>query len=1001
MPKTQRFSQSLLASVIAAGSLCTMTGTLQAQTSEPATGIEQVVVTGIRQSLERSIDVKRDANSVVDVITAEDIGKLPDSTIVDSLQRVTGVQIERTAGEGSRVSIRGSANVMTMLNGEQFLSAGNITGVQPDLTDIPSTMVSAVEVQKSPTATTLTGGLTGTINLKTHRPLNLDAGQTTSTELTLARGSRTQEDDYGLQAFTGFNGGQWGYTLNASYSDFTLGDDLAGSNGGDYAGWWGMPNESWALPQPGEDLNNNGEMDNFIQYQGFQAAHRVTQRKRLGVNGSLQFQLSDAVSLLGEAFYTDMEQSRRRRGLSVTGAWTNDWTNPVLGPRREAPEGAEYADFHSVQQWQINALRVVPNSNEQLDQRESLNTNLELNYDNGGAFTASLRYVHGNASNDSISFEMDSYITDGTQHNGYSTYPDGTEEPVNVGGYHGTPALASDGTPALNENGESRGNAVVGNVAFAGDKLVFDLPSDLGADISQYGLVSNHLSGQKGEASLDVVRFDGSYELNFADLTSVDFGLRIGTREVTYDDWINIALFENADGEPYGIRWKDADGTAPNTGETSYFNIKFSDPRISNYVVSESDYPGVEGVGDILYIDTSRIDGRDFTNQLFPNNFDYANPGNSYEVEEYTETLYGQLNFEGEWGRFPYRGNIGFRYIRTELETTSNVTEGKIDGETTYTYNGTDYLMGSGWDNKDVGTYVTPNDYDDFLPSLNLAVTVAPDHLVRFAYNKAMTMHNLDNLGQGLTVQRLYTEEYGDGVFTVDSASQNGNPNLEPQRTTNADLSYEWYFGRGGLFSAAAFYRDNETSLVRDFIIRDDLADSDGVIRNDSVRTSILTSVPGGETKGFEVGYQQALLFLPGFWKDFGVTANYTYSPSESEQTGFYGEKLPEGRNSKHQTNFIVWYENERFSARLAHNWRSEQLEWVADIWGTPLAVWQEPTDDLSVSMSYDINDTFSVNFEGVNLLEEQRTRYLGWEDQKDKFFFTERRLNLSLRATF
>ena len=114
------FKKRLLSSCIAAVAL-TATGVTQAQESGL---VEEVVVTGIRSSLTRSADVKRNAPSVVDAISAEDIGKLPDVTIADSLQRVPGIQIRRTAGEGSTVNVRGMPQVSTLLNGEQFLSAG-------------------------------------------------------------------------------------------------------------------------------------------------------------------------------------------------------------------------------------------------------------------------------------------------------------------------------------------------------------------------------------------------------------------------------------------------------------------------------------------------------------------------------------------------------------------------------------------------------------------------------------------------------------------------------------------------------------------------------------------------------------------------------------------------------------------------------------------------------------------------------------------------------------
>jgi len=137
---------------------------------------DEIVVTGIRASQARSVEIKRNAASVVEAISAQDIGKLPDVTISDSLQRIPGVQIRREAGEGGAVNIRGLPQVTTLMNGEQFLGANSVTAVQPNFTDIPSQLFSGATVFKSPTASLQQAGLTGTIDLLTRRPFDLKNG---------------------------------------------------------------------------------------------------------------------------------------------------------------------------------------------------------------------------------------------------------------------------------------------------------------------------------------------------------------------------------------------------------------------------------------------------------------------------------------------------------------------------------------------------------------------------------------------------------------------------------------------------------------------------------------------------------------------------------------------------------------------------------------------------------------------------------------------------------
>ncbi|XHI63829.1 hypothetical protein ABZP12_00941 [Xanthomonas euvesicatoria] len=151
-----------LAAALAAA-LTLLAGGASAQDTATAPGVtelDKVMVKGVRGAQAEAIENKRSAAQIIDSISAEDIGKLPDVTITDSLQRVPGVQIRRSAGEGSQLNIRGMPQVQTTMNGELYLSAGggdqygqpNIGRAQPDFVDIPPTLFSGVDVIKSPTA---------------------------------------------------------------------------------------------------------------------------------------------------------------------------------------------------------------------------------------------------------------------------------------------------------------------------------------------------------------------------------------------------------------------------------------------------------------------------------------------------------------------------------------------------------------------------------------------------------------------------------------------------------------------------------------------------------------------------------------------------------------------------------------------------------------------------------------------------------------------------------
>src|SRR5215472_16169919 len=184
--------------------------------------LETVTVTGVRVSQERAIELKRVAPSIQDSISAESIGQLPDTTITDALQRITGVQINREGGVGTSVDVRGLPQVSTMLNGEVFITTDQIDSQQPDFTTLPATLFNQVDVIKSPTAAQTASGISGAINLHTFRPWDLPTGFTYSYSLNGEWGDVTRKTGKEGTGLISYNGdGRWGLQLSADYSDTT------------------------------------------------------------------------------------------------------------------------------------------------------------------------------------------------------------------------------------------------------------------------------------------------------------------------------------------------------------------------------------------------------------------------------------------------------------------------------------------------------------------------------------------------------------------------------------------------------------------------------------------------------------------------------------------------------------------------------------------------------------------------------------------------------------
>ena len=165
--RRRQFVPTLLAAAVAS------TVSLYAGAQESPPVLEEVIVKGIRASLSSAIDQERDSNNLIEVIVADDIGKLPDQNLAEVLENIPGVQITREAGVGTGVQIRGTNSNRTEINGVSTVGSGSgRTGI--DFDDVSAAIIAAVEVVKAPDAKTIEGSVGGTINLKTIRPLDLD-----------------------------------------------------------------------------------------------------------------------------------------------------------------------------------------------------------------------------------------------------------------------------------------------------------------------------------------------------------------------------------------------------------------------------------------------------------------------------------------------------------------------------------------------------------------------------------------------------------------------------------------------------------------------------------------------------------------------------------------------------------------------------------------------------------------------------------------------------------
>ncbi|HEY0621999.1 TonB-dependent receptor [Sphingomonas sp.] len=317
-------TNSLLRSGVAAAALIVSIPALAQQgTTAPAEAEEQeIVVSGIRNSLQQAAQVKRDAPQVMDVITAEDVGKLPDANVAEALQRVTGVQITRVFGEGQSVSVRGLQQVRVEVDGRTLLGwsarlsppENDQLGRSSGLDSVPSGLFGRLEVRKSPLASQPEGGLGGTVNLVTPKPLSFRE----TTLSVRAQGTYSENSEKFEPAVTGF--------FTTKFADNRIGIMLAGEY------------------QKRTSMTQTFERNNFLNrtYTGtgggvfatpvlLQYEQFVVDRSRLGLNGAVQFEVTPELTITADALYSELTTGRHQDFFAFrlpTG--TNPVTNRVV-----------------------------------------------------------------------------------------------------------------------------------------------------------------------------------------------------------------------------------------------------------------------------------------------------------------------------------------------------------------------------------------------------------------------------------------------------------------------------------------------------------------------------------------------------------------------------------------------------------------------------------------------------------------------------------------------
>jgi len=1004
-----------------------------------------VTVYGVRQSQIKSIEAKRLAPSIMDSISAESIGQLPDVTITDALQRITGVQINRDGGVGSSVAVRGLPEVGTMLNGEVFITPDQIDSQQPDFATLPATLFNQVDVIKSPTASQTETGISGSLDLHTFRPWSLPSGFTFSYAANGERGSATKKTGPEANALIGFNDdGRWGLQVSGDYSDTTRSGTVGGANAGGnsavgldqygvlfhgenavsagaYNGFLGAWNGAPIPPQIVQnadgsvDVNGDGKSNGvFMGSQNIGIYDSSLQRKRQAANASFQADLSNGLTLTSDYFYAHQRQWERSVGLQFN---STNWQGATYVPLKsrdtgstalsayntpDDPDAAAWAGSHIYSTSVYQKWTGDVESFSQVVRRDSTaqNFNLQLDFDNGGPFTAGIRGIRDTAKQSYIETDTNISDSDGCLWaDPNSSQPCGTfVYPAELGGNRVFNAI---GIPQNTQ-------PIIAD--FRGRNVSITMPATLAnAFADPNGWAMKTLESNEDynrDTGLTALRFDGHYKFN--DDIRFNIGVRHSLRSTHNNGYTLVTPVYAGMGasDPNGclVRYVGSDvilsGNATDTTPSTWCTAgndegAFRAGPLSSQVLSKTPgplannfqkYNNLLGTGiNFWAINPHALDNpMAYWKSLYPNTTTQASPGTTWGVSLKETSTYLQTDFKGELGSMSYSGNVGVRVIHTALNVIQELTG--APGE-------------YGTEPADAGTDVTRRSYNDVLPALNLSLNVTPKLTMRFSASKNMMPLNLSQWGGGLQLNYSLQETKTGPIYQVATGQSSGNPNLNPWRSTNYGASIEYYINPTSLVNLELF-RINVQSFIKNGAVTNcALPDEDGVVRGHCIAITEPLQGSGNSIQGVEFDYRQGFTFLPWFLSNTGMEFNFTYAPSKTGEKDLAGNEIPFQDNSEESGNFILWYQDKRFQARVAYNYRSKRAfqDSVGGIQG--LEEYEAAQRYLDASVAYRFSKYAEVFVDGTNLTNEYQRFYLVWPDQAGHSVFSERMFTFGVRG--
>lgn len=926
---------AVLASAISANSAF-------AQDAQPNKDVEVIEVSGIRSSVAKSMDVKRSSAGVVDAISAEDIGAFPDTNLAESLQRITGVSIDRSGGEGQLITVRGFGPQFNtvLVNGRQMASENDSRAFSFDT--IASELVSSLDVHKTSTATMQSGGVGSTININTARPFALNGFKMAGS----VKGVYDENSEETTPQFSGL--------ISNTFNDDTFGVLLAVShqerktrlNQAQMDGWL----ENVGVPNP---VTESGEAWTGNVFSPRNYDHKVTfeERTRTNANLVLQYAPNDKLVVTADALYSDFDVESEATSY---GHW---FTAPNI--QGIGDDGSLFDENGNRRSPTVDANGTVID----LYQEVGLATDMHAKtFDRlTETYAVGLNFDYQYSDNLNLSFDLSHSEAEREANNGGG-------DQLSLIGYANRVRFQVDDNILPLASMFASPNAGIYSGQQELDGAIISGPDGFpmyNPALSPAG-VSNHLDeansrahvmlrrGWAVEDEVSQLRFDGEYVTDGSGLTEIRFGAQYSTETKSLTRWDNEGVgihctycgYPDLPEIPAGSQYvfnAGSDFLSDVSGSGRMPTSWLAHDGEANFAFLESYYQSVNGEAI---------------------SFDAVRRNNSFEVEEDIISTYLEFDFEGEVADMFLSATAGVRYEMTDV--TVNGTQAPITGLTILDQ--TEMLAGFG----DAQSIATESDYDVLLPNFSVRLEITDDLIARFAASSTITRPTLNSMSP---VTVITTTRQGG-----DLTSTSGNPALEPFKSDNLDLSLEYYYDEASYASIGYFRK-----LVSNFIVNSqedktfELADGSLLTdpstgsntgapdASDAVAVFTNTLPNNGEdatVDGFEIALQHT------FDSGFGVLANGTIVDSDAELDPFDINQVFALTGLSDSYNLVAFYETDDYQIRLAYNWRDEFVQSLTQGQGDgPTIV--ESYQQLDISGSYSVTDNVEIFFEGINLTEE------------------------------